>query len=78
NRETITIQKLIPNTHTHTPRTSFSRRVSSTRTGSEPCINVMMSSISEPFRDIGDAAGFLLILTELGDVSLCGSASPLL
>lgn len=43
------------------PRTSFSRRLSSTRTGSEPCKRVIMSSTSEPAREIGGAAtlGFL-------------------
>lgn len=30
------------------PRRSFSRRLSSTRTGSEPCKRVMISSTSEP------------------------------
>ena len=67
------------------PRRSFSRRLSSTRTGSEPCKRVMISSNSEPARLMTPAGalaglGFLVrALKEANDVSLeGGSASPLL
>lgn len=66
------------------PRRSFSRRLSSTRTGSEPCIRVMMSSTSEPARGIpAEELVFLRALNDAEAVSPAGfvggcSWSPLL
>lgn len=53
------------------PRASFSSRLSSTRTGSEPCKKVMTSSTSEPTRVKTAGFGFgFLDLKETDDVSV--------